>query len=255
MTNLNASVKSRGVVIFAQNTNTVNYIKIADRCAQLAKHTLDLPVSIITLDNLRANFRLGYKGGEQWYNFDRYRAYELSPYDETILIDSDYIMLDQSLLKILDVVEDYGLITKNQNPKQSMDGNMGVLSLNYVWATAVVFKKTAKTKMLFDLVKRIQSNYEYYTKLYNIRERNFRNDYAFAIANHIVSGYTPKSYIPWTMLTLNNLIKNIKVENGKLIVREHESVHILPMQNIHVIDKDYLLSDGYKEFIEQVCKN
>lgn len=255
MTNLNSSVKSRGVVIFAQNTDTVNYVKIAEQCSRLVEHTLDLPVTVITLEDLRSNFRTGYKGGERWYNLDRYRAYEISPYDETILIDSDYLILDKSLLKILDVVENYGLVSNNQNLQRSMDGSMGALSLPYIWATVVIFKRTIKTKLFFDLVGRIQRNYEYYKKLYNIREYNFRNDYAFAIANHMINGYATRSYIPWSMLTLDNPINNITINNGKLIIREQETANILPVQNIHVIDKDFLQSDNHVKFIDKICQN
>jgi len=256
MTNLNASVKSRGVVLFAFNTDTVNYEKIAERSARLIKYTLNLPVTIITdIGEIPKNFRQGYAGGTVWYNCGRYLAYGLSPYDETLLLDSDYLILDNSLLKILDSTVDYTIMTKNQNPTNAMTGNMGILSLNFVWATAVAFKKTAKSKLLFELVGRIQRNYDYYIKLYNLRERNFRNDYAFAIANNIINGYTNSPGIPWSMLTIDNTITKIEIKNNKLIVREQEKAHIIPQQNIHVIDKDYLLSDDYQQFVDTICQS
>jgi hypothetical protein len=255
MTNLNAQEKSRGVVLFARNTDTVDYVKIAEHCSQLIKHTLNLPVSIITTDDLQTNIRTGYKHGSQWLNGGRYRAYELSPYDETILIDSDYLILDCALLKVLDTVDDYRIMAHNQSPKQSMDGSMGVISLNYVWATAIVFKKTSNAKLLFDLVGRIERNYEYYKKLYNLREFNFRNDYAFAIADNIINGYNSSPGIPWTMLTIENIIKQIEIKDNKLIIREQESAHVVPVQSVHIMDKDYLLSEQYKEFVDTVCQN
>lgn len=245
-------VKSKGVLLFARNTDTVNYVKIAELSSKLISHTLKLPVSIVSTDEFK-NIRTGYKQGSQWYNGGRYLAYELSPYDETILIDSDYLILDQALLKILDTVDDYRIMAHNQNPKVSIDSNMGVLSLNCVWATAVVFKKTIKTKMLFDLVGRIQRNYEYYRKLYNLRESNFRNDYAFAIADNVINGYKPSQGIPWTMLTLDQPVKQIQRQDNKLIIREQDLAHIIPMQSIHVIDKDYLLSDQHCQFVEEIC--
>jgi hypothetical protein len=255
MNNLNAQEKSKGVVLFARNTDTVDYIKIAEQCARLVEHTLNLPVSIISTDDVQTNFRTGYKHGSQWFNGGRYRAYTLSPYDETILIDSDYLILDRALLKILDTVDDYRIMTHNQSPKQSMDGSMGVTSLNYLWATAIVFKKTSKTKLLFELVERIEHNYEYYKKLYNLREFNFRNDYAFAIADNIINGYAPGQGIPWTMLTVENIVKQIEIKDNQLIIREQESAHVVPMQSVHIIDKDYLLSEQYKEFVDAVCQN
>ena len=146
-------------------------------------------------------------------------------------------------------------MTDNQNFNQAMIGTMGEMSLNYVWATAIAFKKTPKSKMLFDLVGRVQNNYRYYCKLYNIRSSNFRNDYAFAIADNIINGYTASLGIPWTMLTVDKTVKALEIKNNNIIVREDDGAHIIPKQNIHIIDKLYLQSDSYEEFIEQVCKN
>jgi len=203
----------------------------------------------------QTNTRLGYAHGTQWFNGDRYRAYELSPYDETLLLDSDYLVLDRALLKILDTTVDYNIMTDNQNFVQTMTGNMGELSLNYIWATAIVFKKTTKSKMLFDLVGRVQNNYRYYCKLYNIRSSNFRNDYAFAIADNIINGYTASPGIPWTMLTVDKTVRALEIRNNKIVVREDDTAHMIPQQSIHVMDKLYLQSDSYEEFIEQICKN
>ena len=256
MTNLNASVKSRGVVLFAFNTDTVDYEIISERAKRLIIHTLNLPVTIITeMTGTQTNTRLGYAHGMQWFNGDRYRAYELSPYDETLLLDSDYLVLDNALLKILETTADYNIVSNNQNFHQTMTGNMGEMSLNYVWATAVAFKKTPRSKMLFDLVGRVQHNYGYYCKLYNIRRGNFRNDYAFAIADNIINGYAPSPGIPWTMLTVDKTVKSLEIKNNKIIVREDDVAHVISQQSIHVMDKVYLQSDNYNQFIEQVCKN
>ena len=121
--------KSKGVILFAVNTDTVDYVKIAEQAARLIKHTLNLPTTIITDTGVTSakNVRTGHAGGTQWKNGGRYRAYELSPYDETILIDSDYLQFDTSLLNVLDTTIDYRLMHHNQSPTSSMSGNMGQL--------------------------------------------------------------------------------------------------------------------------------
>lgn len=267
----NVPAKSRGVVLFAFNTAAVDYVKIAEQSARLIHHSLNLPVTLITdhgavtahidqtiiIENTLTNFRTGYAGGTPWRNGNRYQAYELSPYDETILIDSDYLMLDTSLLKILDTTDDYRLVFNNRLPKELIAASMGPLSLNYVWATAITFKRTLKTELMFNLVGRIQRNYEYYRKLYHIKQRNFRNDYAFAIANHIVNGYTSDMLqgMPMTMLTFDALIKDININQHTLIVREQDQAHVIPQQNIHVMDKTFLQSDQYIKFVDQICQD
>lgn len=271
MTNSNESAKSKGVILFAFNTDTVDYVKIADRAAQLVHHTLGLPVTLVTdhgaitehvdqtviVENTLANFRIGYAGGSAWRNGNRYQAYELSPYDETILIDSDYLMLDSTLLTMLATTDDYRLIHNNHTPEHYMTNSMGTTSLDYVWATAITFKRTKRAELLFELVGRIQRNYEYYRMLYNIKHRNFRNDYAFAIAHNILSGYTldQTQGMPLTMLTIENIVNSIELKNNSLVVRQDQRAHVLPKQNIHVIDKNYLLSDSYGKFIDTLCQN
>ena len=256
MTNLNASAKSKGVVLFAYDTPQVNYTKIANQAARLITHTLKLPVTIISEQfSTQNNYRLGYGNGQPWYNLDRYQAYNASPYDETILLDSDYLVLDTALLKILNTIDDYSIVTNNQSPIQSMNSRMGLMSLSQVWATAVIFKKTPKAESLFNLVGRVQRNYNYYRRLYNITQQNFRNDYAFAIADNIVNGYDSSPGIPWTMVTLENVVEKIEVQNNRLIVREKDSAHVLPRQSLHVMDKDYLQSDEYDKFVDAICQN
>lgn len=269
MTKSNVPVKSRGVLLFAFNTDVVDYIAIAEQAARLVHHTLNLPVTLVTdhgaitahidqtivVENSFDNYRTGYASGSTWRNGNRYQAYELSPYEETILIDTDYLMLDRSLLTALDTTVDYRLIHNNRNPAGSMSGDMGQLSLNYVWATAITFKRTKQSELLFALVGRIQRNYSYYRQLYQIRERNFRNDYAFAIANNILNGYTVDAGqgLPWSMLTFTDAISNIEIKPNNLVVRTN-TAHIIPRQNIHVMDKEYLQSSNYIKFVDAICQ-
>ena len=113
---------TKGVIIFAKNNEQFNYIKQAEVAATMAKHFLGVPASLITLEedytnyrtkefvdsdiwdkviylddiNIDANKRAVYVNNKAekitWYNLDRLLAYDLSPYDETILIDSDYLI-------------------------------------------------------------------------------------------------------------------------------------------------------------------
>ena len=258
MKNSNVSAKSRGIVLFAFNTKSIDYEHIAQQARRLIIHNLQLPVTIITeadVDNIFKN----YKNQDQleWRNGDRWRAYELSPYDETLLLDSDYLMLDDSLIKLFDQDFDYRLQHRNQMINEVNDFRMGVMSLPYVWATVIFFRKTPRAKQLFDLVGRIQRNYSYYRQLYHIAESNFRNDYAFAIANNLLNGYDLGigTSVPWTMLTIDKNINAIEIKNNNIIIRQHSHAHVLPRQNIHIMDKQYLLSADYDKFVDAVCQN
>jgi hypothetical protein len=88
-----------------------------------------------------------------------------------------------------------------------------------------------------------------------LREENFRNDYAFTIADNIINGYATGPGIPWTMLTIENLVKKIEIKNNMLVVREQDTAHVLAQQSLHIMDKDYLQSNDYVKFVDQICQN
>lgn len=266
MKKLNVQEKSRGVLLFAFNTK-LDYVEIARRSARLIHKNLDLPVALVTdcsinspefdkvilVDNTLQNYKVGQPGA--WRNGDRYRAYELSPWDETLLLDSDYLMLDSNLLKLFNQEFDYRIMTHNQTPAGDWQTAIGTYSIAYQWATAILFRRKEKTRMLFDLVGRIQRNYSYYLKLYHGKHSSFRNDYAFTIANNILNGYElgMDQGIPWPMLTLNEIVQSISLNDNLLIVREKNKAHVIPKQNIHVMDKEYLLSDDFARLLEELC--
>lgn len=272
MLNSKRKENSRGVVLFAFNTD-VDYVTIADRASQLIQHNLKLPVTLITDDDAEPKFaydqviRINNDFGtfridietqarSNWRNFSRYRAYELSPYNDTILLDSDYLVFDSSLLKLFSTVLDYRLMHHSYTDAGPCPESMGVTSLPFVWATVIAFRKTERASMLFDLVGRIQRNYEYYRALYNIRERNFRNDYAFAIANNILSGYTidESQGIPWTMYTVEKTVEKLVLKDNFIQIHHADTATVTPYQNIHIMDKQYLLSNNFKQVVETVCE-
>jgi hypothetical protein len=263
--------KSKGVLLFAFDSKTVKYTDIADQTSKLIKKVLGLPVTVVTDFDVNLQFeydqiiRVDSKTGNvrfsknqqlyEWKNFDRYQAFDFSPYDETILIDTDYLVLDNSLLKLFDQPFDYRLMHNMQTPQALNIDEMGPASLPMVWATVVLFRKTLRAKLFFDLVGRIQRNYGYYRSLFSIRETNYRNDFAFSMANIILNGHalTPEQSIPWPMLTIEDNIESIDLKNKFLIVKYKHRADVISRQNLHIMDKNYLLSEQFDSFVKAVC--
>lgn len=220
---------SKGVVLFANNNSTVEYTKMAYYCAlQIRKH-LNLPVTLVTnskdylLESLpdaeelfdqiinvwdikeTGNTKRYYDGSLyhtvlEFRNGNRSSIFDISPYEETIVMDTDYIVKNDLLLQVFKQPEDL-LIYKNSfdlsgyrdipDFKRVVD-----TGIDFYWATVFYFKKTETTKLFFDLINHIQENWYYYLKLYNINHAlTFRNDYAFSIAIHIMQGYTTDRWI------------------------------------------------------------
>ena len=266
----NVPAKSKGVLIFAFNTDVIIYVTIAEHTARLAQHTLNLPVTLVTetgtqttynfdqiiyVDNILENYKPTKNAVYQWRNGDRYKAYELSPYDETLLIDSDYLILDTSLLKLFSQTFDYRIMTYNQKPGKAWDERMGIYSLQYQWATVILFRKTVRSQMLFELAGRVQRNYSYYFNLYHLSRGTFRNDFAFTIANNILNGYDQgmNQGIPWPMLTLSEPVDSLSLKDRLIVIKETDKAYVVPRQNLHIMNKEYLLSDNFSTFVEQVC--
>lgn len=270
MTNSSKSEKSRGVLVFAFNSPDTNYVDIADRTSKLTQQFLKLPITLVTdtdsdpkfaYDNIirtnmsGENFRTLFDKQQVWKNFDRHTAYQLSPYDETILIDTDYVIMDNSLLKLFETPFDYKLLHHNKDTNGASYEEMGNTSLPFVWATVVLFRKSTKASILFDMVRRVQNNYFYYTQLYNISAGNYRNDYAFAIANSVVNGYNLNEAqgIPWSLFTLEKQVQKITSRGSFLAVHMEDKALVVPKQNIHIMDKNYLLSENFALLVEELC--
>lgn len=207
-----------GAVIFAHNNASVDYIKLAIFAAGRVKRYLDLPVSLITddkkwLDKNYPNhpfdqiievpssditqtkkFNDGALSSKMldWKNFSRSQVYDLTPYDRTLVLDSDYI-INSSILKSA-FLNDYDF----QIYKASMDladwrdssefQRISNYSIPFYWATVFVFQKNTIMESFFNLIEYIKFNWIYFKTLYAIEAPAYRNDYAFSIAIHIMNG-------------------------------------------------------------------
>jgi hypothetical protein len=260
MQNSNRSEKSRGIVAFAINTATTDYASIAEQTVALAARVLGLPYTIITEDhranknwhNYRNDIDLGHE--VEWKNFGRNLCYELSPYNETLVIDVDYVVQDPGLLKIFDLPWDYLLQRSARSLNDEyVPGVMGAHSLPYVWATVFAFRKTSRAKVFFDLVQRIEANYHYYRELFNVESRSYRNDYAFAMADVILNGFAVSDVsIPGPMLNILQPIESMTVQGNQVVIKDRQTAYVVPRMNMHVMSKSYLQSENFSKFIKNV---
>jgi hypothetical protein len=130
---------------------------------------------------------------DRYYNINRINAYELSPFDQTMMIDTDFLMLDSSMDLVWDCDEDFMCNRKTVTLEHSVnsfgfDNRFNEMSIPLYWATAIYFKKTERSKIIFEMINFIKENYEYYGDLYNFQPCGyFRNDFALSIAMHIVN--------------------------------------------------------------------
>lgn len=207
-----------GAVIFAQNNSAIDYVKMAAFAARRLQQYLKIPVSIITnskdwllqsqpdhvfdqiieiTDSANDNFRRFNDGSlsskiMDWKNYDRSSVYDLTPYDTTLVIDSDYIINSDFLAPLLRKDDNLQLFKTSCDISgwRSTDeyANINSYSVDFYWATVFIFQKNRLTQTFFDLISYIKENWNYFVTLYNITSPVFRNDFAFSIAIHIMNG-------------------------------------------------------------------
>ena len=130
-----------------------------------------------------------------YYNTNRANSFELSPFDETVLIDADFLVLDNSLDCVWgsseDLLANKSIIDLNHVENLGgFDKRFNEMSIPLYWATVVYFQKTDRVKSLFELIKFIKENYNFYQQLYQFKSNSyFRNDYALSIAIHMLNGH------------------------------------------------------------------
>ena len=215
----------RGVLLFAFNNPTTDYYRMAVATAKRIEYFLDLPVTIVT-DSQPENSEFNIinvsaetsniKDNTPWYNKGRYRAYDLSPYDETIILDTDYLVNSNQLLKLFDIYDGFMCHGSTLFLTEGVDvENISPQSFRTLWATVIIFDKSERSKHIFECLEMVQNNYNHYINLYHINSPMYRNDYGITIATRIVDGqYNEQAnVIPWELVHVN---KDVKVYRDTL---------------------------------------
>lgn len=213
-----------GALIFAFNNEKTDYVKMATWSAERIRRHLSIPVAIVTdaTDNeLHQRFEhvinvAAQTGGSRyfedyadivsWHNAGRTDAYSLSPFDQTLVLDSDYVVSSDQLQRVLNAPQDFLAHRTAFNvarPSETFLDSFGSHKFPMWWATVMMFRKSPTAQYIFDAMEMIKTNWQHYRDLYGIAEKNYRNDYALSIALGIVSGHTLKvDSIPWPLFSV-----------------------------------------------------
>jgi len=266
---------SNGAVLIARNNAEVDYVKQAVFCANRIIKFLDIPVSLIT-DNLEyveknhpdhpfdkiiiiendTNYTYKkYNDGNfsrrnlEFKNTSRSDVYDLTPYDNTLLMDTDFI-ISNSVLKNCFTQSNNFLIYKTgfelSNWRDLSEFNcISDTGIDFYWATVVYFKKSKETEMFFNLLKHIKEQWSHYRRLYNLNTDTFRNDYAFSIAIHIMNGYQQGNFtnpLPGTMFYTTDKDVLLKIDDTtfKFLIEFKTGAYFpasITDSNVHVMNK------------------
>lgn len=277
---------THGALIFAQNNSTVNYVTLAIFSAkQVIKH-LGIPVTLVTdaesvpkhdaevfdkiivIDGEKSAQTKKFFDGAlfasnlEWKNYSRGQVYDLTPYDKTLVIDSDYVINSSVLKPAFEIDSDFQIYQKSFPlavwRNDSTFQRLNQFSIKFYWATAFVFEKNPATKAFFDIVKNIKENWTYYKSLYHLDSDLFRNDFAFSIAIHMMNDLSDGFFtteLPGNMTYIMDRDFLVTATDNKmqfLIEKEHELGKYTLVKttglDVHVMNKHSLL-----RFIDGGC--
>jgi hypothetical protein len=247
---------SAGVLIYCFDSEKVKYHTVANFCISQIKKHLNLPVTVVTnastekflknnnstviVENKTGNKRIYKNEVVDWFNLERAKSYEYTPYDTTILLDADYFVYTNNLLQFIDTGYDFLLHNKVHDLTGRTSFEYTSFSmLPIVWATVTIFKKNTTTEKIFRLIQHIQNNYSYFCNLYRIDFKNFRNDYAFAIAMHQLN---INDYIPSKMSMLTTDTNILEINESGIKFQYADCIGMVKHHDVHVLNKEIPLN-------------
>ena len=199
-----------------------------------------------------------------WYNQTRFSAYAVSPYDQTLLIDADYLMFQDSLRQLFDTNLDIACYDRVYDITGSTSLANGAIvgypGITMQWATVVYFTKNKLAESVFNYMAMIKEDYEYYTNLFNFQAPLFRNDYTLSIAIQTMTGYSNKNFtaIPGSLITANTGTELIEARsNGDLIFDyNNNGPHRLKLNgsNIHIMNKRSITDEAVLAQLYELAK-
>lgn len=263
---LDGDEMSKGVLIYAYN-GAYDYVKMARASAALAKKHLQLPVTLVTdepvdypeFDNVIVQPRTDpvqfkYTDGQlqPWHNQNRSTAYSITPYDQTLVIDADYFVMNKQLGNLFDTNIEFACYAdaNDVTDRKILEKTIGHNSIPMQWATVIYFTKNNLANGVFEFIEYIKNHYEFYSLMYNFRPDKFRNDYALSIALQTLTGYSSNNFanIPGDLNTVVDDTRIVDVrDNGEILILYPSSItrdmKVTKVKNVnlHFINKKTLV--------------
>lgn len=264
---------TQGFLVFAHDNEQIEYGLLALAQAKRIKQILNKPVSIVLDERTENNLKTScstYKDyfdqiirSEQlstqtkrygnpdnqltFHNADRTRAYDLTPYDETIVIDTDVIIQTANLNKLWGNSEDLLVCDRCTDINGKIEQEFTWISnrsVKFYWATVFYFKKTALTEKFFDYCQYVKAMYSWMSHVYEIPPAPLRNDFVWSIALHELE--YPVATIPFNLIYTRYEDKML-LDNVEYIRFLHDGQVSKISTDVHVFNKYDLMELARKE--------
>lgn len=221
-----------GVCIFAYNNEKLDYIKFAHIAAKYIKKNtkynktclitdesskdwMDMSVDstfhkecfdyVVTDEvKFKHNPRRHYDSPwstftAQFSNSNKDDIINLTPFEKTLLIDSDYIVQNNFYDYIFETDIPFAIHKTaeylDHKPPRLPEQELNEAGIHHWWSTVVYFDQSDESKLFFDIWSHVKENWEYYSILYQFPKNLFRTDFCVSIAAHIMNGYNDFNFV------------------------------------------------------------
>ena len=254
-----------GALIFAFDNEQTDYVSMAAWSAKNIHRHLGIPVAVVTdyespvgdfdyVINTQAHgggqrYFSDYDTNVTWHNTNRMDAYKLSPWDQTLVLDADYVVASNHLSSILKSRQDFLCYRWARD----VTGLQTFEDLNYFgnhrmpmwWATVMMFRRGNSAELLFDTMQMVRDNWTHYRNLYKNPVATYRNDHALSIALNTLNGHTLcVDAIPGTLasLTPEHRLTQLDADSYRVdfSTPDKKSRWIMLTQDFHAMGKQQL---------------
>ena len=163
-----------GALIFAFNNEATDYVSMAAWSAGRIRHHLGIPVAVVTNSRDPAlnkmfdqviyaepesggtRFFEDYNSTVTWHNAGRVDAYALTPWEQTLVLDADYVVASTQLKFVIDSRRDFMCHDRAYDIAKSryLDelNTFGEHRLPMSWATVMYFNKCKLSESIFEMM-------------------------------------------------------------------------------------------------------
>jgi len=264
---------SKGFIVLAQNTGSVNYVKQAYALALSIKNTQTevTDISIVTNDPVPPQYQHVFDNiieipwgdlasHNDWKIENRWKIFHVSPYDETIVLDTDMLFLDDisrwweycsnSNLKFCSTIKNYKdeVITTDLHHRKTFINN----NLPNPYVALYYFKKSDLALEFFKVLEFIVKNWEFCSKTITTKnpQKWLSIDLATAMAidimgieEQVIDPCSPMEFVHmkpaiqgWSPApsSWQNVV-SFNFENGVMLVGNYRQQFLF-----HYVEKDFL---------------
>jgi len=278
--------ENRGVCIIAYNNNQLDYVQFAHMTAAYVKanmknnHTTlitdvgtnaymesSVPTEIheacfdnVVVEDIEHEHNPRKHMDSPWTEFNaqfsnknKNNIFNLTPYDKTLLIDSDLFVMNNFYDYVFDtdipVALHRNAIYLEGQPPYLNEQQLNEGGIHHWWSTAVYFDKSEESEIFFNIWAHVKENWNYYALLYQFPPALFRTDFCVSVAAHMLNGFNQDNFIhdflgvPLQNMDQKDDLIEIKGLNDWILLSHNRAEpwkNILTRfekQNLHVMNK------------------